>query len=103
MGTWIEIFVTSCVIDDLEVVPYVGTWIEIVIAPSGAFPAPRRSLRGNVDRNEEVQMIFREMKGRSLRGNVDRNCSVRLTSMVRLSCSLRGNVDRNTDPSGLFF
>ena len=34
-----------------EVVPYVGTWIEIRNQRIGGEAMPRRSLRGNVDRN----------------------------------------------------
>ena len=33
------------------VVPYVGTWIEILILPRGEPEGKGRSLRGNVDRN----------------------------------------------------
>ena len=35
----------------LEVVPYVGTWIEIIFGSKQYYKSSSRSLRGNVDRN----------------------------------------------------
>ena len=37
----------------LRVVPYVGTWIEISMCCEGKLKEIGRSLRGNVDRNNE--------------------------------------------------
>ena len=56
-----------------EVVPYVGTWIEIDGLEGWDYVDPGRSLRGNVDRNTEIIEQERQSAGRSLRGNVDRN------------------------------
>ena len=57
-----------------SVVPYVGTWIEIVSGLKSAAQAAGRSLRGNVDRNNfELTQIIKS-DSRSLRGNVNRNC-----------------------------
>ena len=55
------------------VVPYVGTWIEILAVYDYNISGPSRSLRGNVDRNIEDVVVDGELRGRSLRGNVDRN------------------------------
>ena len=41
----------------VDVVPYVGTWIEIFIFLNPFLRKMRRSLRGNVDRNEKVPGI----------------------------------------------
>mgnify|MGYP005761234151 CR=1 FL=1 len=54
-----------------------------------------RSLRGNVDRNDEDDEIAEVIEGRSLRGNVDRNATQRLYEKDARGRSLRGNVDRN--------
>ena len=63
----------------LSVVPYVGTWIEINEV-YGLWEAVRcRSLRGNVDRNENRLVISSPILGRSLRGNVDRNNPAKYT------------------------
>ena len=59
-----------------DVVPYVGTWIEIPTRCPLIFTATRRSLRGNVDRNTYELDGITEFYGRSLRGNVDRNVAV---------------------------
>ena len=37
-----------------QVVPYVGTWIEMPAVPKMAEIYPSRSLRGNVDRNQRI-------------------------------------------------
>ena len=56
------------------VVPYVGTWIEILSHCTEVGARRGRSLRGNVDRNCNLNRQYRSMGlGRSLRGNVDRN------------------------------
>ena len=56
------------------VVPYVGTWIEICDTASHSDAVSRRSLRGNVDRNNCLFIdASKQTIGRSLRGNVDRN------------------------------
>ena len=74
MGTWIEIFhvLTGNIIVS-DVVPYVGTWIEIARTRRRRRKGPRRSLRGNVDRNSLLFWFARLALCRSLRGNVDRN------------------------------
>ena len=100
-----------------EVVPYVGTWIEILLTQQMPLWCLRRSLRGNVDRNPEHRGIVRKLERRSLRGNVDRNTpspsqwigshvvpyvgtwieiikSLNVDAVNRCR-SLRGNVDRN--------
>ena len=57
-----------------NVVPYVGTWIEMYAYRADQNTNTRRSLRGNVDRNQDGDMFrMRRGKCRSLRGNVDRN------------------------------
>ena len=57
------------------VVPYVGTWIEMLplLMKKDEFS---RSLRGNVDRNFEADKRSFFWVCRSLRGNVDRNTSM---------------------------
>ena len=119
MGTWIEIRILSVwqLLDN--VVPYVGTWIEIQQVGGFQKRFDRRSLRGNVDRNCEVIQPIRDVHGRSLRGNVDRNDCVGTSAaanyvvpyvgtwiemmaplvLVKEICcrSLRGNVDRNIE------
>ena len=52
VGTWIEISTWCMSITDIEVVPYVGTWIEIMFIIYSFQKRGRRSLRGNVDRNQ---------------------------------------------------
>ena len=59
-----------------QVVPYVGTWIEIPSLSRHGLRHMRRSLRGNVDRNPEELYQFRNSERRSLRGNVDRNSQI---------------------------
>ena len=51
VGTWIEM--VDLYRDALkgDVVPYVGTWIEMMILLLQRFAMFGRSLRGNVDRN----------------------------------------------------
>ena len=79
-----------------SVVPYVGTWIEICRSCRDNPLACGRSLRGNVDRNDEMRMLDDQIENRrSLRGNVDRNQDGDMFRMRRGSRSLRGNVDRN--------
>ena len=56
-----------------QVVPYVGTWIEIHTWHRWQKGAGSRSLRGNVDRNTIVDLNDAVTLSRSLRGNVDRN------------------------------
>ena len=90
-----------------SVVPYVGTWIEILAVNFTISRKRGRSLRGNVDRNlPKVKLTFDvfvvpyvgtwieifvrtwiEMNGgcRSLRGNVDRNSLQRLLLLQALS------------------
>ena len=62
MGTWIEIqeslILCSC---DYKVVPYVGTWIEMLLASVLPNSAPGRSLRGNVDRNRNDVPVFTDL------------------------------------------
>ena len=57
----------------INVVPYVGTWIEISPPFSPARYRYCRSLRGNVDRNVLAVYAHPILYRRSLRGNVDRN------------------------------
>ncbi len=73
VGTWIEIVLLASPAVYSLVVPYVGTWIEI---SNSKLPPPcfcGRSLRGNVDRNYRHCSDKCNRNGRSLRGNVDRN------------------------------
>ena len=51
VGTWIEIVYTGKSVVDIIVVPYVGTWIEICQWSQTNLFGTSRSLRGNVDRN----------------------------------------------------
>ena len=51
VGTWIEICLPCPLLSRLAVVPYVGTWIEILDALEDDELEDGRSLRGNVDRN----------------------------------------------------
>ena len=53
MGTWIEILNNDILRQLNLVVPYVGTWIEINCVFHFVIIQPRRSLRGNVDRNAD--------------------------------------------------
>ena len=73
MGTWIEIIRIDGRLRPEDVVPYVGTWIEILGFACGVLVINGRSLRGNVDRNEKFEKILTDNGRRSLRGNVDRN------------------------------
>ena len=74
VGTWIEMCTVSTPSGETVVVPYVGTWIEIYVSQNYEKNFPRRSLRGNVDRNQNrVNMSSAGNRRRSLRGNVDRN------------------------------
>ena len=78
------------------VVPYVGTWIEMIHRHGTQQLEQGRSLRGNVDRNtDEDFKKAQQVNSRSLRGNVDRNKNKEYKHK-RVKCrSLRGNVDRN--------
>ena len=58
VGTWIEILSDNVESDIIIVVPYVGTWIEMGNIRSQGPPAPGRSLRGNVDRNRNSTADF---------------------------------------------
>ena len=51
VGTWIEMMIISYTSDAINVVPYVGTWIEIAKSVGVSHSYICRSLRGNVDRN----------------------------------------------------
>ena len=64
----------------LMVVPYVGTWIEILDVRRKAVCPDGRSLRGNVDRNRQALPVSVLLRRRSLRGNVDRNTKSSLKS-----------------------
>ena len=70
--------------ENVAVVPYVGTWIEISLARSGADRDQGRSLRGNVDRNPWAMPSLHGATGRSLRGNVDRNARLALLYCVSM-------------------
>ena len=63
----------TTIIEELQVVPYVGTWIEIFQLKLKTEDYLRRSLRGNVDRNGASAYRHQQDICRSLRGNVDRN------------------------------
>ena len=78
------------------VVPYVGTWIEILFIAHLLLDRLGRSLRGNVDRNTTAPTVSTKKSGRSLRGNVDRNAASGGFSREIMRRSLRGNVDRNS-------
>ena len=54
MGTWIEICCNYQSVKIGFVVPYVGTWIEMQKQTSNDEVIESRSLRGNVDRNDQV-------------------------------------------------
>ena len=59
VGTWIEIKRSLYVpISSLRVVPYVGTWIEILTYIGINSANTGRSLRGNVDRNANVRLLL---------------------------------------------
>ena len=74
VGTWIEIVTLVSSLYLIEVVPYVGTWIEIRTCSAVWRREVRRSLRGNVDRNQLLANGSENgAYSRSLRGNVDRN------------------------------
>ena len=45
-----------------KVVPYVGTWIEILLPREGTKLDRSRSLRGNVDRNVLASLIVNEAR-----------------------------------------
>ena len=79
----------------VQVVPYVGTWIEMSHLTKVTSCDLCRSLRGNVDRNGQNRLHSQDCSGRSLRGNVDRNFSPPLSPPFSFCRSLRGNVDRN--------
>ena len=51
VGTWIEITKNWQIARMRQVVPYVGTWIEMQKTSEAGYSVPGRSLRGNVDRN----------------------------------------------------
>ena len=51
VGTWIEIFEKMELFQEKKVVPYVGTWIEMSKEWIEEDKSIGRSLRGNVDRN----------------------------------------------------
>ena len=51
VGTWIEITKLYCHKPRYRVVPYVGTWIEMKVLQESDERYKSRSLRGNVDRN----------------------------------------------------
>ena len=53
VGTWIEMQSTFWRLHEGSVVPYVGTWIEIIWIKCRKARAISRSLRGNVDRNQQ--------------------------------------------------
>ena len=55
VGTWIEIRTSGEMRSTYEVVPYVGTWIEIFAYRANQDVKTRRSLRGNVDRNNMTE------------------------------------------------
>ena len=54
MGTWIEIHCAAKETERTRVVPYVGTWIEILTSYGYVMKTVCRSLRGNVDRNAKI-------------------------------------------------
>ena len=62
VGTWIEILYPEVLRSATPVVPYVGTWIEIQQLGLGHRLSCRRSLRGNVDRNR-LPLILRWLGG----------------------------------------
>ena len=78
------------------VVPYVGTWIEIRSAGRWDLQQRGRSLRGNVDRNDDPVI---EVKIKSVVPYVGTWIEIfwkRLRKNTGQSRSLRGNVDRNS-------
>ena len=83
VGTWIEIGLRYASWNRSSVVPYVGTWIEIAQLICLSMSVSCRSLRGNVDRNNEINpVLLLHLLRRSLRGNVDRNSSGLTASMM---------------------
>ena len=89
-NTQAVVFITA-----LFVVPFAGTWIEILLAIDAMQNKIGRSLRGNVDWNERSKNCNSTTTCRSLRGNVDWNQKYRILHKVLLCRSLRGNVDWN--------
>ena len=83
VGTWIEIAMLSFWKTARGVVPYVGTWIEIGLKGEQGPQGPGRSLRGNVDRNIVGELNEALGTGRSLRGNVDRNAMLNSSRTAR--------------------
>ena len=58
VGTWIEILSGRCnPISAIDVGPYVGTWIEILQIIYEGRHTMCRSLRGNVDRNNASSAV----------------------------------------------
>ena len=57
VGTWIEILYNRSTPRMGWVVPYVGTWIEICCARYNHTYQQGRSLRGNVDRNNYADTV----------------------------------------------
>ena len=55
VGTWIEIQLSISGRAENHVVPYVGTWIEIAFKNLKGEGGGGRSLRGNVDRNFDME------------------------------------------------
>ena len=95
VGTWIEIRTRPSPLCPSPVVPYVGTWIEIHCAVKETERTRSRSLRGNADRNVPVREISCSAHCRSLRGNVDRNGYGSCRGDGEPCRSLHGNADRN--------
>ena len=103
VGTWIEILRSCSGFRILNVVPYVGTWIEMIRSAATSCACWSRSLRGNVDRNALRPLILSANSCRSLRGNVDRNRTEEEHHSGFQGRSLRGNVDRNVSVLGHAF
>ena len=58
VGTWIEMSMFDRIISESYVVPYVGTWIEMLEVIKNMSHHLGRSLRGNVDRNLLLLLLF---------------------------------------------
>ena len=81
-GAWIEIFWGFSAFCSSSVAPFAGAWIEIGTFLLMSTYILRRSLRGSVDWNYDLEWKEQRQLGRSLRGSVDWNSSISLISAI---------------------
>ena len=62
VGTWIEMLIRYIIWICSSVVPYVGTWIEMMSSWYTGIMSYRRSLRGNVDRNATQRLYEKDAR-----------------------------------------